>query len=184
MSPGARHARFDAAAALVAYKAHVRSVMEYGCLVWSGAAVTHLRRLERIQHRFLMWLASKTQATCPPLDYESLLKLFGCASVKSRLTQVDLMFVRSVFSGRVDCAEVVGMFPLSVPGRRTRHVQPFHVPRGCGRVDAVKRGFLVRLPQLLNSLAVSSPQTDWFLPSCSLRADVLKFAADQGTYLG
>ena len=61
-------------AALAAYKAHERSVMEYGCVIWSGAAVTHLRRLERLQHRFLMWLGCRTQAACPPLDYVSLLK--------------------------------------------------------------------------------------------------------------
>ena len=96
---------------------------------------------------------------------------------------MDLMFMRSVFSGRVDCADIVGMFPLSAPGRRTRRPELFHVPRGSGRVDTVKRGFLVRLPQLLNSLAGSSPQTDWFLPSRSLRSDILKFADYQRTYL-
>ena len=89
--------RFDQAASLAAYKAHVRSVLEYGSFIWSGAAITHLRRLERLQHRFLMWLGSKTRATCPPLDYASLLKLFGCPSVKSRIIQMDLKFMRSVF---------------------------------------------------------------------------------------
>ena len=175
--------RIDRAAALAAYNAHVRSIMEYGGIIWSGAAVTHLSRLERLQHRFLMWLATKTQETCPPLDYETLMNHFGCASVRSRLTQVDLMFMRSVFSGNVDCADIVGMFPLSVPGRRTRRPELFHVPCGSGRVDTVRRGFLVRMPQLLNSLSVSSPQTDWFLPSYALRSDLRRFAASQGTYL-
>jgi len=56
VSVRAHRTRFDHVAALAAYKAHVRSVMEYGSLTWSGAAVTHLRRLERLQHRFLMRL--------------------------------------------------------------------------------------------------------------------------------
>ena len=175
--------RFDHDAALVAYKAHVRSVLEYGSVIWSGAAVTHLRRLERLQHRFLMWLGSRTQSSCPPLDYASLLELFDCTSVRSRLIRSDLMFARSVFSGRLDCADIVGMFPLSVPGRRTRRPDLFHVPRGSGRVDSVKRGFLVRLPQLLNSLTQSSLQTDLFLPSRALRSDIVTFADSQGTYL-
>ena len=38
----AHRVQFDHAAALVAYKAHVRSVLEYGSVIWSGAAVTHL----------------------------------------------------------------------------------------------------------------------------------------------
>ena len=175
--------RFDHTAALVAYKAHVRSVLEYGSVIWSGAAVTHLRRIERLQHRFLMWLGSKTQTSCPPLDYESLLEMFGCDSMKSRLTHIDLKFVRSVLSGRLDCADIVGMFPLSVPGRRTRRPELFHVPSGCGRVDSVKRGFLVRLPQVLNSLTQGMPQVDLFLPSRSLGADLASFANSQGTYI-
>ena len=54
VSSEARRTRFNHVAALAAFNAHVRSVMEYGCLIWSGAAVTHLSRLERLQHRFLM----------------------------------------------------------------------------------------------------------------------------------
>ena len=181
VSADAHRTRFDHVAALAAYKAHVRSVIEYGCLIWSGAADTHLRRLERLQHRFLMWLGSKTQETCPALDYESLLELFRCQSVRSRLAQTDLMFLRSVFSSHVDCTDVVEMFPLSVPGRRTRHPELFHVPRG--RVESVKRGFLVRLPRLCNSLSASSPQTDMFQPSRTLRSDIVNFANGLGTYL-
>ena len=172
---------FNHVAALAAYKAHVRSVFEYGCVIWSGAAVTHMRRLERLQHRFFMWLGSKTRPMCPPIDYEALLVLFGCTSVKSRFVQSDLMFMRSVFSGRLDCTELVGMFPLSAPGRRTRRPELFHVPHG--RVDSVKRGFLVRLPQMTNALSRSYPQSDMFFPSHSLRSDILAFAGDRGTYL-
>ena len=51
VSAHAHRVQFDHAAALVAYKAHVRSVLEYGSVIWSGAAVTHLGRLERLQHR-------------------------------------------------------------------------------------------------------------------------------------
>ena len=183
LSTHAHRTRFDHVAVLSAYKAHVRSVIEYGCLIWSGAAITHLRRLERLQHRFFMWLGSKTQATCPPLDYKSLLELFRCQSVRSRFIQTDLLFMRSVFGCHVDCTDITGMFPLSAPVRRTRHPELFHVPRRCGRVDTVKRGFLVRLPQLANTFAESSPDTDFFLPSCSVRSDMVKFANDQGTYL-
>ena len=103
--------------------------------------------------------------------------------MKSRLIQGDLTFARSVLNARLDCADIVGMFPLSVPGRRTRRPELFHVPTGSGRVDSVKRGFLVRIPQLLNSLVQSSPRTDFFLPSRYLRSDIATFANNQGTYI-
>ena len=172
---------FNCVAALAAYKAHVRSVMEYGCVIWSGAAVTHLRRLERLQHRFLMWLGYRTQAVCPPLDYVSLLKMFGCESVKSRFTRCDISYMRSVFGGRLDCPDIVAMFSVSAPYRRTRCPELFHVPRG--RVDTVNRGFLIRLPRVVNSLVHSHTDTDFFMPSWCITADIAKFADAQGTYL-
>ena len=160
MSTRVHGAQFNCVAALAAYKAHVRSVMEYGCVIWSGAAVSHLRRLERLQHRFLMWLGARTQAKCPSLEYATLLKLFGCESVRSRFTRCDINFMRSVFSGRLDCPDIVAMFSVSAPCRRTRRPELFHVPRG--RVDSVRRGFLARLPQQVNSLVNSSPDADFF----------------------
>ena len=142
VSSRAHRVRFDHAAALVAYKVHVRSVLEYGSVIWSGAAVAHLRRLERLQHRFSMWLGSSTQTPRPPLDYESLLSMFGCPSMKSRLTHVDLKFARSVLSGRLDCTDIVGMFPLSVPGRRTRRPELFHVQ--VSRISVVGLTYLAK----------------------------------------
>ena len=158
-----------------------RCIIEYGAVVWAGAAVTHLRRLERLQHRFLMWLNSKTRAASPHLSYESLLKRFDCVSIRSRLARSDVMFMRSVFSGRLDCPDLVAMFSLSAPSRRSRRPELFHVPRG--RVDSVRRGFLVRLPQLVNSLTHSYPQTDLFLPSDNLVSVITMFARGRGTYL-
>ena len=69
VSTAVHRTRFDHVAVLAAYKAHVRSVVEYGCLIWSGAAVTHMRRLERLQHRFLTWLNAKTRPMVPPRLY-------------------------------------------------------------------------------------------------------------------
>ena len=59
--------------ALAAYKAQVRSVLEYSCIIWFSVSVTHMRRLERLQRLFLMRLVFKTQPTCPLLNYEALL---------------------------------------------------------------------------------------------------------------
>ena len=110
---------FDHHAVLCAYYAHVRSVLEYGSVIWGGAAVTHLARLERLQHRFLMWLGAKTHGRCS-MDYAELLRHFRCPSIKARFVQADVRFVRSVFSGRLDCNHLVSKFALLVPGRRSR----------------------------------------------------------------
>ena len=97
-------------------------------------------KLERLNHRFLMWLAAKTQRGFPSLDYQSLMDHFRCQSVKARMMQADITFMRSIFSGRIACIELVSKFSLVAPVRRSRHTGLFHVP--FGRVNAVKRSLL------------------------------------------
>ena len=48
----------------VSYFAHVRSLLEYCSVVWAGAAKTHTDRLERVQHRFLIWLKCALPPAC------------------------------------------------------------------------------------------------------------------------
>ena len=73
------------------------------------------------------------------MDYAELLRHFRCPSIKARFVRADVRFVRSVFSGRLDCNHLVSKFALLVPGRRSRHTGVFHVP--FGRVDTVKRSY-------------------------------------------
>jgi len=48
---------------IAAYCAHVRSNLEYYCVIWGGAASSHTIRLERVEHRFLMWLNAQVRFT-------------------------------------------------------------------------------------------------------------------------
>ena len=92
------------------------------------SAVTHLARLERLQHRFLMWLGAKTQQTPPHIDYHSLLQYFTTDSIKARLIHADIMFLHNVFHHRIDSDHLLSMFGLNVPGRRNRRTGLFHIP--------------------------------------------------------
>ena len=175
-------ARFEQRPVMAAFAAHVRSVIDYASVIWCGAAVTHMARLERLNHRFLMWLAARTQDRCPSLDYGSLLEHFSHQSIKSRMAQIDITFLRSVFSGRIDCPELVAKFGLTAQARRSRHTGLFHVP--FGRVNAVQRGLFIRLPSLANKLIHDHPEADFFHPSLGWRSLVVRFAREQGTYCG
>ena len=35
-------------------------MLEYGSVIWAGAAESHTARIDRVQHKFLMWLLSYT----------------------------------------------------------------------------------------------------------------------------
>ena len=90
--------------------------------------------------------------------------------------------MRSVFGGHLDCEQLVSMFSLSVPARRSRHTGLFHVPPG--RVNSVQRCFLKRLPETANKLMFACPEADFFRPSNFWKSQVLRFSEQQGTYLG
>ena len=64
--------KLDRKPLIAAYCANVRSILDYGSVLWSGAAKTHLNRLERIQHKFLSWLAARTRGTDRPASLQYL----------------------------------------------------------------------------------------------------------------
>ena len=67
---------------------------------------------------FKFGVCLETRAASPHLSYESLLKRFDCVSIRSRLARSDVMFMRSMFSGRLDFPDLVAMFSLSAPSLR------------------------------------------------------------------
>ena len=180
VSHRARLPYFDHRAVMAAYNAHVRSTLEYASVIWSGAAPTHLARLERLQHRFLMWLGAKTHSRCS-MDYDSLLRHFRCTSIKARFVQTDLKYLHSVFAGRLDCGHLVSMFSLHVPGRRSRQTGLFNVP--FGRVDTVKNGLTVRIPKLVNDFLCKYPGEDIFLPTRHYITNIRAYSCSLGTYM-
>ena len=136
--------------------------------------------MERLQHRFLMWLGAKTDGQCP-MDYASLTEHFRCASIKARFVQADVMFLRSVFSGRLDCTHLVTAFALRAPGRGTRQTGLFSVP--FGRVNTVHNSFKIRVPKFVNEFLLKKPAEDFFQPSQCFRSNLLDFAASVGTFM-
>ena len=176
-----RRAKLDYKAMLSAFNAHVRSVMEYGSVVWAGAAVTHLKRLERIQHSFLIWLACSSNHHSFNIRYDHLLRHFKVASVKSRFLQHDLMFMYNVFHGRLDSSQLLSNFDLSAPARRTRSPSLWSVP--FARVATVKNGTFCRIATRCNEFLNSSTCTDFFCSSSTeYKAAVRTFAARTGAY--
>ena len=160
--------KFNQKALIAAYYANVRSILEYGSVVWAGAAKTHLARLERIQWKFLMWLSFRVRGTdrfarFNRQDYLDLLSAFSMTSLEARRTLHDLVYLRNVFSGKIDSSFLLSCFSLHVPSRSTRNVSLFSTPHA--RVCTVKTGTFVRLPTLANSFISENPHVDIFCDS-------------------
>ena len=150
-------------ALLAAYYANVRSVLEYCSVIWGGAAKSHVVRVERIQHKFLMWLATHAESRCTSLEYSHLLSFYNVSHLHARRVQSEIMFICKILKGHISSAHLLGCFGIHVPGRATRGsaVTPLNVPSG-SRVNTVVNSLYVRGPRHLNDLVRSSPQCDIF----------------------
>ena len=159
---------------MTGFNAHIRAIMEFGCVIWGGAAKTHIARLERIQHKFLMWLGRHSNSPCASLDYTDLLRHFGVLRIDQRLVLNDLNFVQNVFTGRIDSGDILAMFSLAVPSR-TRSKPVLYVP--AARVDTIRNGLFCRLPRAVNSLCEKRPTADLFGSRAAFRSQVKAFVS-------
>ena len=155
-----RGSKFPPSPLIVGFNAHIRSVIEFGSIIWTGAAETHLKRIESIQHKFLIWLAVNSTKPCISLDYDALLQHFDVLSLGRRLVMNDFNFIHNVFSGRINSPSILSMFNLAVPSVCTRLRPVLYVPRA--RVDTIKNGMFCRLPRLVNTLCARQPAADLF----------------------
>ena len=139
-----------------AYCANVRSILEYGCVIWGGAANTHLNRMERVQEKFLIWLCARCRIQNVGFGYRDLLTHFGLSSLEARRLQHDIMLLRNIHNNKIDSLSLVEAFPLAIAPRSLRTRVLFHVPYA--RVNTVKNSLFVRIPRVCN-MFLNSVQT-------------------------
>ena len=154
--------RCDRKAIVGTYCANVRSILEYGSVIWGGAAVTHMRRLEHVQSKFLVWLCGRCRISDVSLRYGDLLEYFNLASLTGRRQQHDLMFLRNVHRQAIDSPYLLTHLPVAIPPRSLRKIPLFYVPYA--RVTTVKQGLFCRIPRLCNTFLNARPEADvWHL---------------------
>ena len=166
MQTGHKLGTFNWKSILTAYYGNVRAILEYCCVIWGGAANTHLNRIERVQHRFLQWLHFYSLDQIAPLsvDYSDLLHTFGVTSLESRRQQYDIMFVGKIYKSSIDSTALLDSFPLYAAPRPTRGTERtrgvMNVP--FARVDTVRRSLFVRAPTHVNDCVFHCQDVDMF----------------------
>ena len=98
---GTSTSKFNRSAVLAAHFANVRSILEYCSVVWAGTANTHAVRVDRVQHKFHIWLPTHTSSgRAHSLSYGCLLLHFNIPSLASCRVQHDVLFLRNIVRGR------------------------------------------------------------------------------------
>ena len=165
-------------AVMAAYCANVRSILEFAGVVWGGAAEVHMKRVERVQHKFLTWLCARCLETGVSFEYDALLSHYGLASLAARRAHHDIVFIRNVHRHAVDSPFLLEKFPLAVPPRPLRNRILFHVPYA--RVNSVKNGPFCRMPKMCNAFLDRHRDIDiWNSSALLFKKHVIIYVRDE-----
>lgn len=115
---------FDDPATLKAvYFAHVRTVLEYCCVVWYPNHQIYIDKIESIQKRFLLFMFNKFgYLRCiqfAPYDFKR--KLLEIESLAARRKNTCIYFMFDMLSGRIDSSPLMSLIDINVPPRSIRN---------------------------------------------------------------
>lgn len=110
------------------YCSFVRSLLDYGSIVWSSQSIGATKSLESIQNRFLRII----QLRCcieraPHSSYQPLLSYLKLETLVNRRKRLDLCFIFKLTNGYINCPELLSLLNFNIPNRRTRQLNTFYV---------------------------------------------------------
>lgn len=117
-------------AKILIYNSLVRSILEYGSVVWRPHYAVNSLHLERVQKRFLWHLSFSVGLAKKIKSYDRRLAHFKITSLSKRRELLDMVFLYKIVRYKVDCPQLLGNLSFKIPARLPRsHVRLFHPPR-------------------------------------------------------
>jgi len=109
------------------YFSLVRSILEYGVVVWHPYLSKDELRLERVQDKFLSYIAYIMKIVHPPHDYSLLRSMLEIPLLSSRRHDADEHFITSLLDGTIDAPDLLSNISLRIPSFSRNH-SLFQVP--------------------------------------------------------
>jgi hypothetical protein len=132
----------DMSTILVLYFSYIRSQVEYAAIVWSPYYTVHIKRIESIQKKFLLFLLKKTGwdydyeipfhenvARLPP--YKKRCEDYKICTLENRRVLLDAAFIGNVLLGHIDSAYITENISIHVPGRILRNHNFLNLEHHC-----------------------------------------------------
>lgn len=108
------------------YISYVRSILEYGSVVWSPYLPTHIARLESVQKQFLLFALRKLGWSSLPI-YESRCMLINIETLEKRREIAKISFINDIISQRVKSEYLLENLNFYTPTRILRTRSLFQV---------------------------------------------------------
>ncbi|XP_060846337.1 uncharacterized protein LOC132926003 [Rhopalosiphum padi] len=109
------------------YFSLVRSILEYGVVVWHPYLAKDELRLERVQNRFLSYIAYIMKIPHPTHDYSLIRSSLGIPMLSTRRQDADERFITSLLGGTIDAPDLLSKICFRIPSFSRNHAL-FQVP--------------------------------------------------------
>lgn len=102
------------------YISYVRSLLEYGSIIWCPHYDIYINRIEAVQEKFLRYMRYRMPQRGLQLSMEELMSCFGLGSLRDRRGYMDLCFFFKIVNNVIVSPEILKSINFHVPPRILR----------------------------------------------------------------
>jgi Reverse transcriptase (RNA-dependent DNA polymerase) len=132
---------------LILYFSLVRSIIEFGTVVWSPQYKIHITRIERIQKKLCKHLCYRFGI--PSSNYDFFLQRFNIPSLASRRIYLDILFLYKILNNYIDSLSLLPNIGFKVPRLESRSHVTFHID--FSRTNYMSHSFFKRSMSFYNN---------------------------------
>lgn len=136
------------------YYAFVHSKLSFASVIWNPIYEVHIKRIQRIQNKFLKFLAFKTHTIIENRDYTPIRKKYHMLALKDGRSVQELCILHKIIHSGIDSPFLLNKINLHVPGRDLRDRTLFNVI--FRRTNTGQHSPMRRLQATYNSLELNS----------------------------
>lgn len=135
------------------YFSLIRSKIEYGATIWNPIYNVHSESIERIQRKFIKYLAFKVDRHYPEQGYPNnlLLARFNMQSLKVRRMMNILIFLYKLVNYLIDCPILLAKINFRIPRLEVRQRLLFYCPTS--RTNVAQKSPIYNGMELYNALS-------------------------------
>jgi len=99
----------------VLYCSLVRTILEYGSVIWDPQMACNSVMLERVQRQFFNYFGNTLKIECPNHDYKPVLKFLKLYTLANHRQAANLTFLAKLLQGKIDSPYLLSQVSIPSP---------------------------------------------------------------------